>query len=148
MERQIAWLFAFEDQLGDHCRIKYEDFVDGKTAALEEYLDLSLTPDPRMDTAHEHVTRTKSYGNWKDWFVPQDVVYFRSVFEPYLRRYEYDPSWQLNPQPAIRAEHCSHYVERTVSKRTAPLPAQYRFKQRLACRLRAVGRADRTQLYR
>ena len=147
LERQIAWLFAFEARLGDHCRIKYEDFIDGKTAALEEYLGFILTQDPQVDAAHNHVTRTKGYGNWKDWFVSQDVAYFRPVFEPYIRRYAYDPSWQLNPQPVIRAEHCSQYVERTVGKRRDPLREQYRIEKRLARRLRAAGRAERVQLY-
>jgi hypothetical protein len=114
MNRQMEWLFAFEEGLGEHVRLKYEAFIDKKIAHLTDYLGLSVNGCPNVNKAHSHVPRTRSYGNWRDWFLPQDVELFRPIFDPYLRRYQYETSWEVNPTQRVQTEHCSQYVERTM----------------------------------
>jgi hypothetical protein len=114
VESQLRWLIEFEDRLSDYYALRYEDFVDGKLEGLEDYLQMPLCKTADCDVEHGHVARTKSYGNWRNWFLPEDVEFFRPVFDFYLTHYRYPPEWQLNDPQTIRPEHCSQYVERTV----------------------------------
>jgi hypothetical protein len=117
MRRQHEWLAAFEDGLRGHYRITYEDLVDGKLRGLEAYLGFALTGSDDVTAEHDHVPRTKRYGNWRDWFLEEDVAHFRRVFEAYLHRHGYPEEWRLNTAPVIRPEHCTQYVARVVEKR-------------------------------
>lgn len=117
MRRQYEWLAEFELHLGDHYRIRYEDLVDAHIKRLESYLEMDLDGDMTVAKEHDHVTRTKSYGNWKDWFLDEDISCFKPLFEEYIRRHGYSTEWQLNDNPVVRKEHCSQYVERVVGKR-------------------------------
>jgi len=117
MKRQYRWVIEFESDLGDHCRIKYEDMVGGHLRGLEDYLGFPLTGAAEVAPEHDHVPRTKSSGDWKNWFLAEDVARLRTVFDEYLRRYEYDLDWSPSEQPVVRPEHCSQYVARVVKKR-------------------------------
>ena len=114
LNRAMAWQFAFEKKLGDHILVKYEDIIDNKYLALSDYLGLSMKGCRGVDAAHSHVPRTGSYGNWRDWLLPQDVELFQPIFDPFIRRYQYETSWEVNPVQNVQAEHCSQYVERTM----------------------------------
>jgi len=114
---QHRWLFDFEDRLPDCFLLRYEDFVDRQLFELQEYLGFALTGSVRVPPIHDHVVRTKGYGNWRHWFTPEDVAYFKPVFEAYIERYDYSTDWSLHVHPVIRPEHCSAYVRRTVEKK-------------------------------
>jgi hypothetical protein len=117
IHRQHHWLVGFERDLHGHYPIKYEDLIDGAISGMEEYLDLLLTGNAEVAAEHDHVPRTRHYGNWRDWFLEEDVAYFRPVFAAYLDRHGYAPEWRLNDNPCIRPEHCTDYVARVVAKR-------------------------------
>jgi hypothetical protein len=121
MHRQHEWLLGFEGRLHSHYRIKYEDLIDGAVTGLEEYLEFPLSGSAEVAAEHDHVPRTKQYGNWRDWFVEEDVAYFRPIFVAYLERHGYAPEWQLNESPRIRPEHCTEYVARVIDKRKAEM---------------------------
>lgn len=110
------WQIEFEKRLGDFHLVRYEDFIDGKLADLEEYLELRLPKDFSVD-GYPHVARTKGYGNWRDWFLEEDVEFFRPIMEPYLEHYGYPLEWNLNSDPVIEPRFCSEYVTRTVAIR-------------------------------
>ncbi|MBT3368206.1 MAG: hypothetical protein HN416_13720 [Nitrospina sp.] len=114
---QYRWLLQFEDDLGDYCRVKYEDFVDGKLESLEAYLGFPLTGEPRVDPIHDHVPRTLAYDNWKNWFVEEDIAFFKPFFDAYIERYKYSENWRPSHKQSISPDHCSRYVMRTVNKR-------------------------------
>lgn len=114
LNRSMAWQFAFEKELGDHICLKYEDFIEKKYSPLSDYLGLSVKACHKFNAVHSHVPRTKSHGNWRDWLLPQDVELFQPIFDPFLRRYQYETSWEVNPVQKVQPEHCSQYVERTM----------------------------------
>lgn len=145
--RQHRWLFEFENRLDNHFSIKYEDFVDEKIKDLERYLEIPLKGPATVDTVFDYVARTKSYGNWRDWFLEEDVNYFKPLFEDYIERHHYSNGWHLNEQPNIQPEHCTQYVERTIQKRWQPYQQQYKLEKELAQRLLNAGRQARRQLY-
>jgi hypothetical protein len=115
--RQHKWLFSFESQLDDHYVLRYEDLVDGKIEELECYLEMPLHGEAIVDRVHDHVVRTKSYGNWRHWFLEQDVRFFQPLLSEYIQHYGYSNEWHLHERPVIDPRHCSEYVARVVVKR-------------------------------
>jgi len=97
----------------------YEDFVRGTTGTLEEHLGLSLTTPVATDRRLERVARTRGAGDWHNWFTPEDVAFFRPLFARHMERFGYPDNWDLPPQPVVRPEHASGYVERLLALRRA-----------------------------
>lgn len=114
---QHRWLFEFEDRLPFHHRQRYEDFVQGEMDDLAQYLALRLTGDAVVEKEHDHVPRTLGSGDWKNWFLDEDIECFRPLLRPYMARYGYPDDWETNATRTIRPEHCSQYVERTCLKK-------------------------------
>lgn len=108
-----------EDRIPGLFVLKYEDFVDGKLEALEGFLGFRLTGSALVDPGHDKITRTKTYGDWRNWFTPEDVDFYRPPFERYIARYGHPADWDLNPTPIIKKEHATLYVLGIINKRRA-----------------------------
>jgi len=67
------------------------------------------------------VVRSKRYGNWRDWFTPEDVDLYRPRLRAILERFGYPDEWELNDKPAIDHREGAGYVEALVYGR---LPEQ------------------------
>jgi hypothetical protein len=81
-------------------------------------LGIPLTGKAQVPKNLERVERTKKYGEWRNWFTPEDVARFQPVLTPYLKRYGYDfDDWRLSDAPIIRSEHCSRYFTSLVQER-------------------------------
>lgn len=108
----------FFRQHKDYYLFKYEDLVKENIKALEQYLQIPLFGTAEVESVYSRVVRTKDYGDWKNWFTPEDVDYFRPIFGKYMNEFGYEDDWELSPDPRILPEHCSRYVERLVSEIT------------------------------
>jgi len=97
--------------------VRYEDFVDGKTEALANYVGFSLSGDAIVDPHVTRVVRTKGYGSWKHWFTASDCEEFKTIMENYLDRYSYSLDWELAEKPVINAAHSSEYVIRLANEK-------------------------------
>lgn len=125
LEIMIKWIklqhelvYKFEETLDDYYLIKYEDFVDGNIQQLQQYLGFELEGDAVVDDMERaHIPRTKSYGNWRDWYLKEDIKMFKPVFKGYLERYGYSDDWETNTERDIDPKHCSIYVKGTLVKR-------------------------------
>jgi hypothetical protein len=115
--RQYDWLLAFDTKIGEHLRVKYEDFVDDRLAALATYLGTRLHGKAIVDEPHDHVPRSMRHGDWRNWFTERDVEFFRPLFSSYMRHFGYAEDWRLAAHPVILPEHSTGYIERTVRKR-------------------------------
>lgn len=101
----------------EHKRIfilRYEDFIDGHTRKLEKYLGLEIARDPEIQ--EKRVIRSKSYGNWKDWFTSEDVEYYHPKFKEFMDVFGYKDDWTLNESPSIDPSVSSEYVNRIVNE--------------------------------
>jgi len=96
---------------------KYEDLIADKLSSLEEYLNFSLTSDTSVDRGYSRVVRSKTSGSWKDWFLEEDMVFFRPLFESYIEKFDYDPDWTSNVERRILPRDSSEYFERIVNER-------------------------------
>lgn len=102
----------YHDKHPEVCVFKYEDFIDGKLEELESFIGLNLYGDANVDVSLLRVVRTRGYGDWRHWFTPYDVDFFRTKFSAFMRRYKYEDDWSLNDHQVILPEHCSGYVVR------------------------------------
>jgi hypothetical protein len=113
----IAAPITFADTHPDLIQIRYEDLVDGNLASLSETLGLSLGSQADVGPELQRVVRTRSYGNWADWFTEADIELFRPLLQPYLDRHYPEADWNLKSVPRIAPEHASRYVLRILSDR-------------------------------
>jgi len=70
---QRAYIQAFSPHL-----LRYEDFVDNKLKFVEQYLNLNLHNDAQVPEIYHRVSRSKAYGDWRNWLNQQDLDYINS----------------------------------------------------------------------
>jgi hypothetical protein len=110
------WCAATPDAL----LYKYEDFVEGRYAALEAYLGIPVAGRAVVPEMLKRVERTRDSGSWRHWFTEEDVALIRPGFEPWLARYGYDAAdWRIEAHPVINPQHASQYYMRLVEESRA-----------------------------
>ncbi|MCA0893710.1 sulfotransferase family 2 domain-containing protein [Microbulbifer agarilyticus] len=93
--------------------VKYEDVVDEKLDGLGKYLGFSVVDNVSVSEGRSRVARSKSYGNWRNWFTSADVSYFKPVFKQYMEKNGYDFSdWKLNQVSELPSKEGSDYMLR------------------------------------
>ncbi|MCZ7536470.1 MAG: hypothetical protein M5T61_11560 [Acidimicrobiia bacterium] len=123
----------YHDQV-DSLVVKYEAFVDGELGEVEDFLSLELSGN-RSGASRSHIERSGKYGGWKNWFLPTDVPYFRSLLRAYSERYGYDDDWEIAEQPVIDPAIASEYIERSSRSRREQLELFYETKEPTAERI-------------
>jgi hypothetical protein len=100
--------------------LRYEEFVDGNLQNLRDYLG-GVDLDHRVSVNAEvaRVERRKKHGDWRHWFTPEDVAFFRPLLAPAMRALGYDDNWELSEVPVIDPRYCSEYAARLSAERTA-----------------------------
>lgn len=113
----LDWFDKYVATIPDALLYKYEDFVSGEYAPLEKHLGMRLSGVPEVPNRLNRVERTKSYGDWRNWFTPEDVRNYQPMLASWLKTHGYDAEdWALNPKPSIAPEHCSGYFMRLVTE--------------------------------
>jgi hypothetical protein len=101
----------------DHCLVKYEDFVKGRLANVEEYLGFELSGTDDVGPSLSRVVRSKRAGNWRNWMTPDDVEILKPLFTTFMEHFGYDnDDWELNDEPVIEPVLSSGYVRRVWEK--------------------------------
>ena len=93
---------------------RYEEMVDQKFDALDDFLGFKVQNEAEVPigTGKEKVVRKKAYGDWRHWFVDEDVELFKPAFLTYMQIVEYDcEDWNLNPEPVIEPQFSSEYMQ-------------------------------------
>ena len=94
----------------------YESLLDNNFEDLNQYLNLKVG-DGEVDEKFSFVVRTKATGNWRKWFTPQDVEFFKPIFNAYLTDLGYDATdWKLNSPAELDANQGSNYLKFIVAK--------------------------------
>ena len=97
--------------------VTYEDFINGDMGALENYLGFKLSGNSKVNDDLTRVIRQKASGNWKDWFLPADIKFFKRRFDEVLKSYGYETRWEISRNPSLSPQFSSHYVKNLVEKR-------------------------------
>jgi hypothetical protein len=116
--RRQARFAEFVAQAGTAWHVlRYADLVTGRLASLAGYLGLSLDPNVKVAPEHARVERTRSAGDWRHWFTPDDVAALRPAIDPLLERQGIPADWAPAPAPRISPGHSWRYVDRLVDER-------------------------------
>jgi len=92
---------------------KYEDLVDDNFVTLNKYLDTNIDSNVEVPKEENRVTRSKAYGNWRDWFTQKDVEFYKPLYDDYMQLMNYDTNdWKLNENPVLPPELGSEYMEK------------------------------------
>lgn len=114
-KRMQLILDYYEQHIGIF-QMQYENIVDQNFTELEEYLGLNISSHYNIPEKFNRVIRSKKYGNWKNWFVPSDVAYFRPLMKPFFDRFGYADDWELAQNPELDAGLGSLYVQRMIEE--------------------------------
>jgi hypothetical protein len=91
-------------------RLRYDDFILGRTAALEQHLGFTLPHRVDVPGRLRRVERTRGTGDWRHWFTDEDVAYFGPDLAPVLRAFGFEDDWSLADAPVVPPQHASGYV--------------------------------------
>lgn len=83
-----------------------------KENEMEAFLNFSLPADAVINKPHDRVVRIKKSGDWKNWFLEEDVSFFKPLFSGFMREFSYDDDWALPRKKIILPKHASGYVKR------------------------------------
>lgn len=95
-------------------RVRYEEFIDGRTEALAGYLGFALPHGVNVPASLRRVERTKGTGDWRNWFTPEDVAYFRPELSGVMRTFGFEDTWDLPQDPVVTPDHGSEYLRRLI----------------------------------
>lgn len=112
MEKAIA----LRDKYPDIYLLKFEDYVSGQTAELNEFTGLKLGADVEVSAHVKYNARAKKAGGWRNWFTEADVEHFRPMMLKYMDYFGYEDEWELSQNPEVKPEHSSLYIERYVEQ--------------------------------
>jgi hypothetical protein len=109
-----AALIEYSNQRPEMFLSRYEDIIDNKLDALEKFIGFKFNK--ADDVPEKWVVRSKAYGNWKDWFTPEDIEYYRPHYKPFMDRFGYVDDWKLNDPQHIDPKISSEYVVNLVTQ--------------------------------
>ncbi|WFB35315.1 hypothetical protein P3T73_14220 [Kiritimatiellota bacterium B12222] len=89
--------------------VKYEDIIDDNLAPLAAYLGVKTILPAEVDPEVTRVRRTSGYGEWRQWFTPEDVEEFESELGEMMRRHGYG-TCELPQRQVIPAETSLDYI--------------------------------------
>ncbi len=112
--RYLRFLQNHRDQM--HV-LKYEAFMTGDLAGLEQYLGFKLS-DNRDVGYLDHTPRSKSFNNWKRYMLPSDIDTVRNAYAEFMTTLGYD-DWELTPADRLDSATGSEYTRRTAERRLA-----------------------------
>ncbi|RMF57227.1 MAG: hypothetical protein D6748_11590 [Calditrichaeota bacterium] len=115
-KNRIDQLDRFYSAHQDFYLVKYEDFVSGNLDGLEQYLGFPLEGAATVDSQFQRVVRTRGAGDWKNWFLEEDVQFFYPILAQFVEKYGYDTSWELPPIQKIMPQHSSQYYIRLINE--------------------------------
>lgn len=94
----------------------YDELVEGRFERLSAFLGVEVTPDFEVDGQHGYVSRSKGSGEWRSWFLAEDIDYFvREVADDYVVM-GFDPTETADPNPQINPKTGSNYVQKQVDR--------------------------------
>lgn len=127
--RRYERMRDFVNSLGaDWFIFKYEDMVANRFDDLNRYLGFVVKTEAEVPkgTGKEKVVRKKATGDWRHWFLQEDVDLFKPAYQPYMEAIGYDVhDWGISPSPEIEPEFSSVYMQSLPKKVTRNIVLRY-----------------------
>lgn len=125
LESNIQSQFEMMTELceqNDFFTLKYEDMIDANLEALSDYLGVRVVNEAADSAWTKKISRTKGYGDWKNWFTLEDLNFYSPVMQSFMARFGYKNEIIDSNQQSISPQHCSEYIERLIaSSKNDPL---------------------------
>ena len=97
--------------------LSYEDYVDQKFDAVNDYLGFELAPGV-VKESESRVARSSTHGEWRRWFTDLDVEVFRPMSHGWLRQHGYDHTdSDLRPDESLDPATTVDYVQSLFERR-------------------------------
>ncbi|MGL6211608.1 MAG: hypothetical protein ACRC14_17440 [Paracoccaceae bacterium] len=94
----------------------YDDLVEGRFDRLSAYLGLEVTPEFEVDGQHGYVSRSKGSGEWRSWFLPEDIAFFALDVADDYTLMGFDPSETADDDPQISPGNSIDYARKQVDR--------------------------------
>ena len=94
------------------CKIKYESLIDENFKSLRNYVGIDITREKVVAREHPHVSRTNSHGDWRSWFTPEDIFFFKELYSDLLVKFGYEDDWEISKKPIICRKNTIDYLEK------------------------------------
>ena len=107
VEENLALFMDWHDRNQNSFIFSYENFILGDFSDLSDYLNLTVNHTGELKVVRPEIKRNGKIGEWKNWFTPEDVDFFKPRMEKFMGRYCYPLDWnlpddqQLNPITSI-----------------------------------------------
>jgi len=96
----------------------YEKLVLNDFAGLEGFLGFQLYEKNNVEKQFARVIRTKSSGSWRNWFLKEDVIYFKPIFKEYFEYFGYDfHDWNTNDTQIISKKESIYYIMKLIHEK-------------------------------
>lgn len=102
------WILTHPEAMVFH----YEDLISNQFAKLSEYLGISLEV-PMQDVPR--IKRAGGRGEWREWFTPEDVNFFRPRMMHFMERFGYRGNWDLADAPIIDPSTSLDYINQHIA---------------------------------
>jgi hypothetical protein len=113
---------TFVESLGaDWFLFKYEEMIRGNFGDLSNYLGFAVRDEAEVpvSTGKAKVARKKAFGDWRNWFTPEDEDIFKPAYRSYMQAIGYDlEDWRVASEPVIEPRFSSMYMKRLVRENT------------------------------
>jgi hypothetical protein len=96
--------------------VRYEDFISGNASNLEQVFGVPINVNVDIPPPRNRVVRTKSSGDWRNWFTPRDVEKLKLRLHCIASTPESWNSWKTNDHPRIDTAYSSHYIVDLLSR--------------------------------
>ena len=106
----------------------YENMVAKKFAELNEYLGFKVLDDAEVpqSTGKAKVIRKKSTGDWRHWFLEEDISMLKPAYTPYMELIGYNcDDWRLAENPVIEPQYSSVYMKNLAERATKNVFQQF-----------------------
>lgn len=118
-ENRMEKVSDYFDRHPDCFVLKYEDYIDGKLGPLGDYLNLDIAAGAEIPEKFDRVARTRNYGNWRSWFTPDDVAFYRPLMHSYMEKFGYGDDWALDPDSNPDPGTGSRYIRKIITEAEA-----------------------------
>lgn len=113
--RRFELATAYADSVSPFL-VWYESLITDRMDDVSDHLGFPVA-NTRPTEYADTVVRSATSGEWRHWFTEHDVAHFEPVMAGYMRRFGYEPDWELADEPRLDPAHGSGYIERSCAKR-------------------------------
>jgi hypothetical protein len=93
---------------------RYEDFVEENYSEISKFLGMKIAKKDELKVVFPAIKRSCGTGEWKHWFTPEDIDFFRPRMNEYMNYFGYEDIWETprrqNINPSTSLDYLKKYI--------------------------------------